>query len=496
MSPAGPYNQGVAYPGSRSLFGRTGAGFPALGIALLLRAGPAEASFIPGGFLRGDADLDGSVAITDAILVLNHLFLGGAAPACEDPADANDDGVLDLSDPIRSLEHLFLGAPGLPPPGPTSPGHDVTPDPYPCGDVPGEATLDADQVFERLTATDWVLEINALFTYYESLAFRRDGTFSQCAFDDALQGSASGSWNYQKTTSGGGTLVLSTGDFLRFFLREDGALVVMDRVFKPAEYVGLLCDPPPPESCPACGRNDLNRVDPPARIGELSDRSWRKPNDLDLHEVPTEIVFSDTGRYTASFRGGECFYGGFWSVPGEGIRVGQGYDIVVESPRPGCDFRDPVIDGSFLKGYSAEIRDGVLHLGDETYTESPDPLESVFTRLDAGSPPSYELEGRYTRPLRRARNACRLEIRNLGPNGIPAGQIRVSRQALIRSDGRYVEAEDRVLLDELNLPPVPAGESFEFEIELDATGTRTPEVLFQLDLQPKPLRRPSFIVSL
>ena len=486
----------MAHPGFRSLFGREGSGLPPLVIALLLRAATADASFIPGGFLRGDADLDGSLAITDPILVLNHLFAGGAAPVCEDPADANDDGVLDLTDAIRSLEHLFLGAPGLPPPGPMSPGHDWTPDPFPCGDVPGEATLDADQVFEHLTATDWVHEVDALFTYFQSLAFRRDGAFSQCAFNDVPQGSATGFWNYQKTTSGGGTLVLSTGDFLRFFLRKDGALVVMDRVFQPAEYVSFLCDPPPLESCPGCVRNDLDLVDPPARIAELSGRSWRKPNDLDLHEIPTEIIFSDAGRYTASFRGGDCSYGGFWSVPGKGIPVGQGYDIVIESPRPGCDFRDPVIDGSFLKGYPVEIRGGVLRLGDEIYTESPDALEGVFTRINAGSPPAYELEGRYTRPLRRGRNACRLDIRNLRETIIPAGSIRVFRQALIRSDGRYVEAEDRVLLDELNLPPVPAGGTFGFEIDLDATGTRTPEVRFELEISPRPIGRSSFIVSL
>jgi hypothetical protein len=484
----------VAHPGIRSLYGRAGAGFPALALALLLRAGPAEASFIPGGFLRGDADLDGSVAITDAILVLNHLFLGGAAPACEDPADANDDGALDLSDPISMLEHLFLGAPGLPPPGPLTPGHDVTPDPYPCGDVPGEATLDADQVFESLTATDWVWTLEGFQNDEEEhLAFRKDGAFSRCGFSDAPRGSSSGFWSFEKTTAAGGTLVLSTGDFLRFYLREDGALVIVNRVFEPGPYVAMFsCEPPPPESCPACGRNDLNLVHPPALIAELSGRNWRKPNDLDLYNVPASIDFSDTGRYTASFRGGECSFGGFWSALGEGILADHDYDLILERPRPGCDFRDPAIAGSFFLGHVTEIRDGILRLDDEIYTESPDPLEGVFLRTGLNS--ILELEGRYTRPLRRAHNACRLEIRT--PSDIPAGSIRVFRQALIRSDGRHVEAEDRVLLDELNLPPVPAGGTFGFEIDLDATGTRTPEVRFELEIKPRPIGRSSFIVSL
>ena len=485
--------ENVARRVCRFVFTRPRDAFGALAFALLLGAGSADASFIPGGFLRGDADLDGSLAITDAVLVLSHLFLGGPAPVCEDAADSNDDGVLDLTDPIRALEHLFLGAPGLPPPGPLAPGYDSTQDAFPCGDEPGETTLDADQVFERLTATDWVWTLDGIFGSEEHLAFRRDGAFSRCAFSDVPEGSASGFWSFEKTTAAGGALILSTGDFLRFFLREDGALVIVNRVFEPGPYVAFLdCEPPPVESCPGCVRDDLNLVELPARIAQLSGRSWKKPNDLDLYRIPAGLIFSDTGRYTASFRDGECFFGGFWSVLGTGIQAGQGYDLVVERPRPGCDFQDPAVTGSFFFGHVTEIRDGILRLDDEIYSENPDPLEGVFVRTGLNS--ILELEGRYTRPLRRAHNACRLEIRT--PTDIPAGSIRVFRQALIRSEGRHVEAEDRVLLEELNLPPVPAGGTFGFEIDLDATGTRTPEVRFELEIKPRPIGRSSFIVSL
>jgi hypothetical protein len=81
-----------------------------------------------GGFIRGDAGADGRVEITDPILILDRLFLGGASLPCEDGADANDDGELDLADAIAVLERLFLGGAPLPPPGPEACGEDPTPD--------------------------------------------------------------------------------------------------------------------------------------------------------------------------------------------------------------------------------------------------------------------------------------------------------------------------------------------------------------------------------
>lgn len=57
-------------------------------------------------FLRGDANRDGSVNITDATAILNFVFLG--VPICdEDAADANDDGSINISDPVRLLDFLF-----------------------------------------------------------------------------------------------------------------------------------------------------------------------------------------------------------------------------------------------------------------------------------------------------------------------------------------------------------------------------------------------------
>jgi len=77
-------------------------------------------------FRRGDVDGDGAASITDPVVLLTHLFLGGEAPACPDAADADDSGVLDLSDPIYVLNWQFLGGPEPAAPGPKDCGTDAT----------------------------------------------------------------------------------------------------------------------------------------------------------------------------------------------------------------------------------------------------------------------------------------------------------------------------------------------------------------------------------
>ena len=88
-------------------------------------------------FYRGDSNGDDKLDLSDAVSMLNHLFLGARAPSCADAADVNDDGKVDISDPIRLLGFLFLGDPA--PPG-FEPGHpqvDTTPDGLDCAGLPG-----------------------------------------------------------------------------------------------------------------------------------------------------------------------------------------------------------------------------------------------------------------------------------------------------------------------------------------------------------------------
>ena len=62
-----------------------------------------------GIFVRGDANMDLEVDISDPIRVLLYLFGPGDPLPCPDAADANEDLKLDISDPIVMLDYLFRG---------------------------------------------------------------------------------------------------------------------------------------------------------------------------------------------------------------------------------------------------------------------------------------------------------------------------------------------------------------------------------------------------
>src|SRR5688572_24855248 len=65
---------------------------------------PIFSAFGEGGiFIRGDADQNGKVEITDAVTTLGYLFLGTEDPYCMDALDADDDGQLNLTDAIGVL---------------------------------------------------------------------------------------------------------------------------------------------------------------------------------------------------------------------------------------------------------------------------------------------------------------------------------------------------------------------------------------------------------
>ena len=52
------------------------------------------------------------------MLVLNYLFAGGARPGCEAAGDSDRSGDIGLTDAIQILNYLFLGSDGFPAPFP------------------------------------------------------------------------------------------------------------------------------------------------------------------------------------------------------------------------------------------------------------------------------------------------------------------------------------------------------------------------------------------
>jgi len=90
---------------------------------------------LPAGslFVRGDANSDGRLTVSDAVTMLRYLFgPGEAEPLCADAFDANDDGRLNIADPLALLGAVFTGAGPLPAPSPGC-GPDPTPDALSCG---------------------------------------------------------------------------------------------------------------------------------------------------------------------------------------------------------------------------------------------------------------------------------------------------------------------------------------------------------------------------
>jgi hypothetical protein len=86
-------------------------------------------------FLRGDANADRVVDLSDALCTLLGLFLGQGPcvqPASADALDADDSGEVDISDAIYTLGYLFVGDEPPPVPFPAA-GVDPTPDALPSG---------------------------------------------------------------------------------------------------------------------------------------------------------------------------------------------------------------------------------------------------------------------------------------------------------------------------------------------------------------------------
>ncbi len=69
-----------------------------------------------GPFVRGDANDDGRINISDPIWIVEEVFRQGTASPCQESADANDDGMVDMPDIMHLLMYLFEGgaAPSAP----------------------------------------------------------------------------------------------------------------------------------------------------------------------------------------------------------------------------------------------------------------------------------------------------------------------------------------------------------------------------------------------
>jgi len=66
------------------------------------------------GYLRGDANGDGVINVSDVVYLINYLFISGPAPNPLEAGDCNCDGNVNASDVVYLINYLFISGP---PPG-------------------------------------------------------------------------------------------------------------------------------------------------------------------------------------------------------------------------------------------------------------------------------------------------------------------------------------------------------------------------------------------
>jgi hypothetical protein len=59
-------------------------------------------------YLCGDANADELVDVSDAVMIINHVFVGGDPPDPPESGDANCDGLVDVSDAVWIINYVFI----------------------------------------------------------------------------------------------------------------------------------------------------------------------------------------------------------------------------------------------------------------------------------------------------------------------------------------------------------------------------------------------------
>lgn len=78
---------------------------------------------LTGDYICGDANSDGSVNVSDAVFIINYVFIEGTPPNPLEAAEANCDGSVNVSDAVYIINFVFIGGNA-----PCDPSGDGTPD--------------------------------------------------------------------------------------------------------------------------------------------------------------------------------------------------------------------------------------------------------------------------------------------------------------------------------------------------------------------------------
>ena len=60
-------------------------------------------------YLTGDTNNDGLINVSDAVYLINYIFIAGPAPLPYYSGDANCDGFVNVSDAVWIINYVFIG---------------------------------------------------------------------------------------------------------------------------------------------------------------------------------------------------------------------------------------------------------------------------------------------------------------------------------------------------------------------------------------------------
>ncbi|MCU0727914.1 MAG: DUF5123 domain-containing protein, partial [Planctomycetes bacterium] len=83
-------------------------------------------------FIRGDANRDASIDVSDAIFIVLYLFLGSVDTTCRDALDVDDLQAVEITDAVYLLSFLFLSGSSPPAPYPSAGPDPTAGDPLDC----------------------------------------------------------------------------------------------------------------------------------------------------------------------------------------------------------------------------------------------------------------------------------------------------------------------------------------------------------------------------
>lgn len=70
-----------------------------------------KSNFLGGAYMPGDANGDATVNVSDAVYIINYVFVGGLQPQPYESGDANCDTSINVSDAVYIINYVFVGGP-------------------------------------------------------------------------------------------------------------------------------------------------------------------------------------------------------------------------------------------------------------------------------------------------------------------------------------------------------------------------------------------------